>query len=687
MKHKMIFILPFFYFAYSNAQVDRNLTRGNKYFEIAYYSEAIPFYKTSLDNRYTYEALKNIADSYYFILNYDKALMYYKYLVKHHSTSLDETTYFRYSETLKTKNKYLEANNMLREYYKRNDVTKLANLEESITYLKNIKANGNRFSIKNLAMNTPESEFGAIQKGDTLIFATPKKKTDGTHKEYGWTGNQYLDLYKVSLKNVSVVSSFSSNINTKLHESNIIFTKDGKTAYFTRNNYANGKRKKDKHAITHLQIFKAQFNNGRWDKITPLSINSDNYSTEHPALSPDEKTLYFASDMPHGFGSFDIYAVAILKDGSMGIPENLGSEINTDKKEQFPYIDSNNNLYFSSNGLPGFGGMDVFISKINDQTISKPDNIGLPINSGYDDFSFNIDYRTKEGYFSSNRTSGKGNDDIYKIKELKPLIIKDCIQYISGVVTDVDTNLKLANVVVNIIQKGDTIEKIKTNLEGSFKFSAACNSDYLVSAKKEKYTEETMFLILKEEREKNNDASFRLKLKSNLEKERKDFLALQQKKMDELRIRKLQQLAFERESKIKAAFKKEKDIVNENGKLFIRTKEINFDYKLWYMRRDSKKNSRVVVNLMNKYPDIIVEIGTHSDMRGNKKYNKDLSQKRANSVRNYIIEQGIHPDRVIAHGYGEEKPIVTCKTEKSCSEEEHELNRRCEFIIIRKGQE
>ena len=686
MKHKIIFILTFFYLTYLNAQVDRNLIRGNKYFDKAYYSEAIPLYKKSLDNSYSFKALKNIADSYFFISNYNKALIYYKYLVKYHENSLDETTYFRYSETLKTKNKYTTANRVLREYYKKNDVTKLANLEESIKYIKNIKAIGNRFIIENLDINTNKSEFGAIQRGDTLIFATPKKTKNGAHKKYGWTGDQYLDIYKVSLKNLSVISPFSSKINTKLHESNIIFTHDGKTAYFTRNNYSNGKRKKDKNAITHVQIFKAQLIKGKWKNITPLSINNDNYSTEHPALSPDEKTLYFASDMPNGFGSFDIYSVAILKNGSMGLPENLGSKINTDKKEQFPYIDSNNNLYFSSNGLPGFGGMDVFISKTNNKTVSKPDNIGLPINSSYDDFSFNINQSTKEGYFSSNRISGKGNDDIYKITEKKPLVIEDCIQYISGIVTDVDTHLKLANVFVSITQEGNTIIETKTNSEGYFKFNAQCNSDYLVIADKETYTQEKIFLRLKEERKKNNDASLRLKLKTNLEKERKAVLALQQQKEHELRVKKLQQLEFERENKIKAAFEKEINIVKENGELVIKTKNINFDYKLWYMRRDSKKNSKVVIDLMNKYPNIIVEIGTHSDMRGNKKYNKDLSQKRANSVRNYIIEEGIKPDRVIAVGYGEEKPIVTCKTENSCSEEEHELNRRCQFVILKNGR-
>ncbi len=681
MKNKIIFILTFFYFTCLNAQVDRNLVRANKYFERAYYSEAIPFYKKSLDNGYSFEALKNIADSYFYIAKYGKASIYYKYLVKNYKRLIDGTTYFRYAETLKAKNDHERANKVLSSYYKKHDSTKLAALEKSIKYLENVKAIGDRFTIENLSINTEESEFGAIRKGDTIIFAAPKKPEDGVHKTYGWTGDQYLDLYKTSAGNLSTVSPFSSEINTKVHESNIIFTRDGKTAYFTRNNYSNGKRKKDKNKVTHVQIFKAELVDGKWKNITPLSINNDNYSTEHPALSPDEKTLYFASDMPKGFGSFDIYSVAILPDGTLGLPENLGPEINTDKKEQFPFVDANNNLYFSSNGRNGFGGLDVFIAQINGDSVAKADNVGLPVNSGYDDFSFNINTTTKEGYFSSNRPTGKGNDDIYKIVEKKPLIIEDCAQFIAGTITDTDTQLTIANASITLKKGSNVIAKVSTDNDGYFKFDAGCNSNYVVIATKEGYTEEKAVLSLEEERKKVNDASLALKSLIKLEEERKAALALQQQKEHELRAQKAEQLEVDRKKKIKQAIAKEKDIVKENGELVIKTEEINFDYKLWYMRRDAKKASKVVIDLMKKYPDMIVEIGTHSDMRGNSRYNKELSQKRANSVRYYLIDEGIEPDRIKAMGYGEDKPLIKCKTESACSEEQHEINRRCEFVV------
>lgn len=681
--NKILFILTIFYTTCINAQIDRDLVRANKYFSKSHFTEAIPLYKKSLNNNYSFNALKNIADAYFYIAQYDNASKYYKYLVNNYASLLDEVTYFRYAETLKSQNKYLESYNILRKYYRANDTTKLAILEKSIKYLENVKAIGNRFSIENLEINTKHSEFSAFRKGDTLLFASPRKPQDGTQKKYGWTGDQYLDIYKTSLKNLSEIYSFSTEVNSKLHESNIIITRDGKTAYFTRNNYSNGKRKKDKNKITHVQIFKTKFINGKWSEITSLPINSVNYSTEHPTLSPDEKTLYFASDMPGGYGSFDIYKVALLTNERLGTPKNLGPQINTNKKEQFPYVDSNNNLYFSSNGHPSFGGMDVFTVKLNNYTVSKPDNIGLPINSGYDDFSFFIDPISKIGYFSSNRPTGKGNDDIYEIKEQKPLIIEDCAQYISGVITDIDTKKPLSNATVTLSSNDKIIIQSTSDNLGHFKFNASCNTSYLITASKEKYKKKTAKLSLKNERKKNNDASLALKSILMQEKEKKAALALQLQKEHDLRLKKALQLEINKKEKIETTITKEDNIKKQDSTLLIKTPEVNFDYKLWYMRRDSKKASKVVIDLMKKYPAMIVEIGTHSDMRGNSKYNKDLSQKRANSVRLYLIDQGIDPGRIIAIGYGEEKPVIQCKTEEACSEEEHELNRRCEFVIKR----
>ncbi|MDP2542045.1 flagellar motor protein MotB [Tenacibaculum discolor] len=680
---KLISILLVLLPLLSNAQINRDLKRANQYFNRTSYSKAIPLYEKALKENKNFKAVKNLADSYYFTYNMSKASTHYKYLIKNYKSLLNETNFIRYSDILKANGKHTQAYNILHSFYQKNDSVKLKKLEKDIKYLDNIKAIGQRFSIKNLPINTSSSEFGAIQKEQKIVFAAPKKESTN-YRRFGWTGNHYLDLYEVdsndTLSNETTIQPFSSSINTKLHESNIIFTKDGKTAYFNRNNLVKGKQKKDSKKVTHIQLYKAQLINGKWTNITSLPFNNDTYSTEHPALSKDEKTLYFSSDIPNGYGSFDIYSVKINNNGSYGIPKNLGPIINTDKKEQFPFISKDNKLYFSSNGHPNFGALDVFVSSIKDNEYVKPDNVGLPVNSGYDDFAFNINSDTNKGYFASNRPEGKGSDDIYKLIEQKPLIIEDCYQFISGVITDIDTGEALNNVNITL-RNNETISYAITDTLGKFTFRANCETIYNIKATKTGYKGKQRTLTLKNERKKVNDASMALKSLIQIEKEEKEALALQTKKEKELKVSLALQLKLDKQKKADDIIKKEKDIIKTNDQVIIKTEDINFDYKLWYLRRDTKKAIDKAINLMKKYPDMVVEVGTHSDIRGNNRYNLTLSQKRANSVRMYFMEKGIEPDRISAIGYGETRPIKKCKTEESCSEEEHELNRRCEFIV------
>ncbi|KGL62807.1 OmpA family protein [Polaribacter sp. Hel1_85] len=685
MKKTIITIFFLCFAAITNAQ-SSDINKANKYFERAFYAEAIPIYENVLEDKTTMEAVQKLADSYYYLYNMPKANRYYKYLVGFYGSQISDEYYFKYIHTLKAINKHDKANEVLKGFYiKKNDKKNLEKLNESIKYLENIKAIGNRYQIKNLAINTENSEFGAINQNDKIIFSASKKEKKLFEKSYRWNRKPYLDLYETPIDKIhlgdSIVKSISANINTKVHEANAIFTKDGKTVYFTRNNFIKNKRNKDKKNITHLQIFRGELINGEWTNIQSLPFNHIDYSTEHPALSNDEKTLYFASDMSGGFGSFDIYEIAILADGDFGKPKNLGKNINTDKKEQFPFISKNNELYFSSNGLPGFGSLDVFISKSINNQFSKPDNVGLPINSGYDDFAFNINTDTKEGYFSSNRPSGKGSDDIYKVSERKPLIIEECEQSIAVLITDIDTKEVLENATI-LIKKGfKTLNEVKTDSVGKFRFNTECKLSYTLVASKNGYLQEQKILIIDNIRHKNNKISIALKSLKQIEKEKE--IALQIKKEKELKLKLIaeQKVKLKKKNKIEKIIASEKSIEKNNDRLFIKTADINFDYKLWYLRKDAKTAVNKVIALMKKHPKMVVEIGTHSDIRGHNQYNLNLSQKRANSVREYFIEKGIQENRISAVGYGETQPIIKCKTEDSCTEEQHELNRRCEFIV------
>ena len=671
------------------AQVKEDLKRADMYFDRAFYSEAIPIYESVTKKMRNATIVKNLGDCYYNINDMGKASRVYKYLVENYGDKINHEYYFKYAHTLKAINNYDEAYKVMRDLYaKTNNENELKKLEASISYLENIKALGNRFKIENLGINTENSEFGAIRHNERLVFAAAKKDENFLGKVYKWDNQHYLDLYEAPISQIdlglgdSIVKSLRGDINTKLHEANAVFTKDGNTAYFTRNNFVKGKRKKDDNEITHLQLYKAQYIEGEWKNVTSLHFNSDTYSNEHPALSPDEKTLYFASDMPGGYGSFDIYSVTINIDGSYGSPQNLGETINTDKKEQFPFISKEGKLYFSSNGHPGFGSLDVFVSEIKENEFSKPDNVGLPINSGYDDFSFNIDSNTKEGYFASNRPEGKGNDDIYKIIESKPLIIEECKQFISGVITDEDTKEVLANTTITLKDNNNNeVENTYTDTDGRFKFNAQCETSYIVVATKDEYTSNQKILVLHSERNKDNDASMALKSLEVIKREEALALAQQKIKEQTQKIEAIAQIQQDKKKLADEAVAKEKEIVKDKDRIVINPGDIFFDYNLWYIRRDVKITLDKVIVLMRKYPEMKIEVETHTDTRGNARYNLELSEKRANSVKEYIVKNNIDPKRVFAKGYGETKPIVYCKTDEACSEEEHEINRRCEFVV------
>lgn len=682
------------------------LKRASTYFDRAFYSDAIPLYKEIVISNKSSKVVKNLADSYYNTYQMPQAAKWYSYLTSIYNDTLDEDYFFKYSEALKATGEHKKAFEVLTDYYTtKGEIEQVKKLQSEFIYLENIEAIGNRFTIENLALNTANSEFGAAEVNDTLIFSASKKEA---RKIYRWNNQNYLDLYTHPIDKLtigdSISASFSSAINTKMHEGTFAITKDNNTIYFTRNNFNNGKKKTDGKKVSNLKIYRATRIKNEWTNIIELSFNSDDFSNEHPTLSTDEKTLFFASDRPGGFGSFDIYKVKIKENDFYSDPENLGKVINTDKKEQFPFIDQNGNLYFSSNGHPGFGLLDVFISKKESNEFQKPDNVGLPLNSSYDDFSLYIN--KENGYFASNRPEGKGSDDIYSFTITKPLKIEYCEQYITGVVTDRNTKRLLPNSTVFLLDSDNTIlKKIITDDDASFNFSVDCEKQYRIEAKRDGFIDNFKIVRSTKERKAKIDAS--LDLYSIIEKEKADLIVLQKKQEEEKinakialdkkikeeketaeAIAKKEKLDKEKAEKakiasIEKAIKNENAIVKEKNKTIIKTQAINFDYNMWYLRRETRERLETVIKTMQSNPNITIEIGSHTDRRGNNRYNQELSQKRANSVKKHIEDSGISPSRILAKGYGESQPVVECATDDSCSEEEHELNRRCEFIIVK----
>ncbi|WP_276167948.1 OmpA family protein [Zobellia alginiliquefaciens] len=692
----------------------QELKRADTYFERAYYSDAIPLYEQLLPRNKNSKLIKNLADSYYHTFDMKAAARWYGYLISNYGENVDESYHFKLNQSLKAIGEYENAKKVLVDFYtEEGQDDKVSQIENNFTYVENVRAIGNRFEIKNLNLNTSTSEFGAARIDSNLVYSASRKNSSALPKLYRWNNENYLDIYSHPIEKIeqgdSLSSSISSVINSKMHEGTFAISKDRKTIYFTRNS----KKKTEGDKISNLKIYRAEYVEDSWRNITPLPFNSDDFSTEHPALSPDGTKLYFSSDREGGFGSFDLYFVTIQKDGFFGNPINLGEDINTDKKEQFPFIDNQGNLYFASNGHPGFGLLDLFISKENNGSFEKPDNLGLPVNSGYDDFSLSMDNDSTTGYFSSNRPAGKGSDDIYSFSETKPLLIEDCKQFIAGVLTDKTTKLPLANAHIELVDAdGNSIEKIITTPDASFKFQIECSSQYRIMANKEGYEDNSKILISDTERNVVKDGSLTLysirereakKAEAILaKKEAEEKLALaeierkkkQEKAAELAQIEKEKQTAIkqkatqekeerERLKKIETIIAKEDAIVRENERIVIQTEEIHFDYSLWYVRREARERLAKVVAIMKNNPGMVIEIGTHTDIRGNSEYNRDLSQKRADSAKEFMVKNGIAQNRIIAKGYGESQPIVKCETVESCTEEDHEWNRRCELVVVK----
>ncbi|WP_340202186.1 OmpA family protein [Ascidiimonas sp. W6] len=637
---KIVVLIFLISYSFANAQ-NATIARADKYFDKTFYSKAIPLYLEVLPKNKSPHLLKRLADAYYYNSKMPEAARYYKMLLDIHQDEVGEDYFFKYSQSLMAQGKEEEAKNWMLKYAQKRD--KVSIYQEELAVLNEVKKLGNRFEMENLAINTPDSDFGAFPFGNSIVYATPRKKPGLFSKNYKWNGQAYLDLYVIEAsENIvadSISSGFSEAINSKLHESNAIFTQDGFTVYFTRNSET-----EDEDNISHLQIWKANFIDGVWTNAAPLPFNSDEYSIEHPALSPDEKYLFFSSDMPGSFGSFDIYGVEIKKDGSYGEPKNVGPKVNTDKREQFPFISSSNMLYFSSDGHTGMGLLDVFVSALKDGIYQNPVNVGLPVNSGYDDFSFYLDEATQIGYVASNRPGGKGDDDIYRIREVKELSIIAPIQFVEGEIKESDTGKPIGNVSMTVSDlDNNVINQLTASPEGDYRFKLEGNNTYKIKLEKPNYLNTEATLTLDDKRNK---------------KVTKDFIMQSFDQVDD-------------------------DLVKIEDQLLIKVENIYFDFDKWDIRQDAKPILDGVVAKMNQYPKMNIEVGSHTDQRGSEEYNVYLSEKRAKSTMNYMVSKGIDASRITYKGYGKAKTIVNCEEGNiQCSPKQHQLNRRSEFVIL-----
>jgi outer membrane protein OmpA-like peptidoglycan-associated protein len=651
IKHmKKLYILSLL-FSFTCFAQESLIKKANYYYNTADFSKAAElFSQINTGEICKTEFLQKEADSYYNIANYQKAAAAYKNIIDKNEATFDTKNLFKYAQCLKASNQFADGNFWLKKYN-----TNIAEnvFNKNIKDLEETKAQGNLFEVKNSNVNTEKSDFGAIEINNNFYFSTASKNI--LAKTYKWNKQNYLDIYTSKIENNIVgndVISISDKINSNLHEANIAITNDGKTLYFTRNiTNEKGNKAEDKNKTTHLGIYMATLVNGVWDNVKALPINNPNYSVMHPALNPDNNRLYFSSDMPGSKGEFDIYYISISETEEFGKPVNLGSAINTANKEQFPFIAKDNTLYFSSDGHLGFGLMDVFSATGKNGEFSNPTNLGLPVNSNLDDFSFTINSDTKNGYFSSNRAGGKGDDDIYSFTQ--PIQKPKIDYFVEGKITNQETGKEIEAVNLTIFNdKGIKVNEITTNNVADYKFKMEPGSYKIVANHPNFIPSESVFTIL--------DNGIIVTNKPIV-------------------LQPIKQTFVE---KVNADVGEPK-LITKDGVLMFDVPQILFDYNKFDIRPDAQVHLNALIEKLKKFPEINIEVGSHTDIRGKAIYNEYLSQQRATSTMNYLIKNGLDKSRLAAKGYGETRPIVDC-TDHKCTEEEHQFNRRSEFVIILK---
>jgi outer membrane protein OmpA-like peptidoglycan-associated protein len=591
------------------------------------------------------DLFQKLGNSFYFNNQMEAAAKWYGELMGLNE-EVDPEYYFRYALALKDTENYTKSDKWMQKFYEsKTDDSRGRFFASTVDYLTKIENSSRDLVVKNLDINSPFSDFGTTQYKDKLIFAS----TRGDGRTYKWNEQPFLDLYSAKKQadaSYTNIKTFDTNLNTRFHESTVSFTPDDQYIFFTRNNY-DKKLRKDTEGTSRLKLYRARTQGyEEWDDVESIHFNSDEYSVAHPSINVQGTKMYFASDMPGTHGLSDLYVVDVNSDGRLGTPVNLGDKINTEGQETFPFINEEGDLYFSSNGYPGLGGLDVFVirnfeNKVNTSAPLVVENIAKPINSPQDDFGYYENLGTKEGFFTSNRDGGKGDDDIYSFSISVP---EPCDQLVTGVVRDKKTHELLPNTTVILFDKqGKELDKLVVGDAATFEFELECEEEYLVRGEKEKYASD-------EKRITTPSVKQELTLELNLDP-------------DEQELEPCGDLA-----KI----------------LYIPI--IHFDFDKDNIRPDAALELQKVIAVMQQYPSLKIDVRSHTDCRGSYAYNDDLSARRNKSTINHIVRVGnIDSSRLTGRGYGEHQLVNDCACEptnrSSCSEAEHQLNRRSEFII------
>jgi hypothetical protein len=605
------------------------------------YTEAIKILNGMLDKKGGQNdtaVLRLLADCYRFQNDVPNARFYYGKVIA--AGQKQSTTVLHYAYALRSNGEYLAAKQRFLEYDSLTGRTGQGRLLAGYcdSAIRWISAQSRYEIAKVNGINSPQSEFGLAPFNDGYLMSSDRVEPEDKGDLYGWTGHPYLRIYIAGSD--SAPTRFHTPIpeegltNIAGHDGPVSFCKATGELFITRTIQKSDKGKKDgKRLRTHLlKIFISSKTGGKWNSPEPFFLNSDVFSVGHPSISPDGQKLYFVSDMPGGFGQTDIYCCT-RKEGKWGAPENLGKAINSAGKEMFPSL-TGDRLFFASDGQPGLGGLDLFVSTLNGDKWSVAKNVGTPLNSSYDDFSICLSDTSESGYFSSNRPGGMGNDDIYYF--FKKLPVPKPVYYVSGYVREKSTLAPIPHALVYFLdESSDSVLILKSDSNGFFRTLIQTDKTYKAKATKGGYFPDCLSFAI-------------------------------------------HGVVLTAEVSLPRPLLLDRMVINKTYPL----SNIYYTFDKWNIRDDAKPSLDNLVRIMIENP-VRVELGSHTDCRGTSDYNQKLSQRRAESAVQYIINNGIAPSRISAKGYGESQLVNGCSCESgvSCSEEEHQLNRRTEFKI------
>ena len=629
------------------------IKKGTKKIKRGEYNEAIAYFQKAFDDpEYKGESSFHIAEAYRLSNRLHKASPYYKDAINNRYN--DPNALFYYAFSLKISGEYADAERQLKRFLEvAEDPFYISRAEEeldNLSYLIILSEKKNYYRVKNLAaINTKNDEYSPVYNNGELYFTSNRE----SGKIYKATGTSFTDIYKVKTSGANVdattIQRLGDEINfNNVNEGTLAFSPDGKTMVFARGN--SGKRR----GTQDVDLYISRFRNKKWSEPRLLSINDPETWDSTPAFSTDGRTLYFASNRAGGEGGIDLYSSRIDRRGRYSKPKNLGPEINTAGDEMFPYVADDASLYFSSSGQPGFGGLDILVAKRKSGRIIV-ENLGKPMNSSYDDFSFFL-YKPDRGFFASNRPESKGNDDIYTFLNNDPNL-KTVNYYLAGITKTHDENeneVILANVKVQLLDfKDEVLDELVTDRDGKFNFRVYEQERYTLFGEKQGSDAENYFVT------------------------RLEFTTVGKSIPQEELTQLVNNVTFDT-TLVLDRIVIDKAIVLEN---------IYYDFARWDITPEAGIELDKLVDIMYDNPDIVIELSSHTDSVDTESYNIRLSQRRAESAVNYIVSTGVDRKRITAKGYGESRHIArNTNPDGTDNPEGRAKNRRTEFKVVRRDK-